>query len=129
MNELEREASRWLLKAGEDLLAARLLLGADPPLGEPAAYHCQQAAEKLLKGVLIRHGAEPERTHDLARLAARVASAEPGLAEAAAAVAPLTSWSVITRYPDQDDVDPVTPEEVEVALRAVEALRGAIGSP
>ena len=43
------EAKAWLAKADEDLAAIRACLDAERPLLGIAAYHCQQAAEKLIK--------------------------------------------------------------------------------
>lgn len=40
----------WLLKARGDLRGAEVDLGASSPLTGDAAFHCQQAAEKTLKG-------------------------------------------------------------------------------
>ena len=40
------EALRWLGKAAEDLAAGRLL--ADAGMHDPAAFHAQQALEKVL---------------------------------------------------------------------------------
>jgi HEPN domain-containing protein len=42
----------WLRKAEGDLRAAAVDLGADPPLVDDALFHCQQAVEKALKGLL-----------------------------------------------------------------------------
>jgi HEPN domain-containing protein len=71
--EVTRETvDAWLGKATADLAAARLLLDArdlDPGL---AGYHAQQAAEKALKAILVQHGSEVLRTHDLERLRVRV---------------------------------------------------------
>ena len=41
---------RWLTRAGTDLRAARHDLAAVPPILDDAVFHCQQAAEKALKG-------------------------------------------------------------------------------
>lgn len=49
------EADEWITKAEEDLAAARRLLQ-DDPLPTPAAFHCQQAAEKALKAFLVARG-------------------------------------------------------------------------
>lgn len=64
------EARRWLLIVDEDLdvatAAARLSrLGA-------SAYHVQQAAEKLIKALLVLAGEPFRHTHDLDDLAARL---------------------------------------------------------
>ena len=37
----------WLHKAAGDLRGAEVDLAANPPLTEDAAFHCQQAAEKV----------------------------------------------------------------------------------
>jgi HEPN domain-containing protein len=51
MDEAKKELlSSWLLKSWHDLGAARLLANADPPFRDVAIYHCQQAAEKAVKG-------------------------------------------------------------------------------
>lgn len=60
------EARPWFVKAEHDLRAADVLLAATPPLLGEAAYHCQQAAEKSLKGFLSWHDIPFSKTHDLA---------------------------------------------------------------
>ena len=44
------EALEWLAKAAEDLASARVLIDAGHP--GTALFHCQQSAEKCLKGFL-----------------------------------------------------------------------------
>src|SRR5262249_25944565 len=63
-------ARRWLERAERDLAVARLTLTAAPPLLEMSAYHAQQAAEKALKGFLVRHGQAAPKVHDLVPLLA-----------------------------------------------------------
>ena len=46
----------WLTKARHDLASARLLGSGSSPVLDTAIYHCQQAAEKALKGFLLYHG-------------------------------------------------------------------------
>lgn len=45
----------WLGRAATDLRAAALDLGADPPILEDLVFHCQQAVEKAMKGLLAWH--------------------------------------------------------------------------
>ncbi len=69
--QLTRE---WLTKALHDLQTARITAQApDGPL-DTAIYHCQQAAEKSLKGWLTSGNIPFERTHDLRRLIRQAAS-------------------------------------------------------
>jgi HEPN domain-containing protein len=57
----------WLRYAKADLALAQVPLPAGS-LYELLCFHAQQAAEKSLKAVLIQHGIEPPRTHNLETL-------------------------------------------------------------
>src|ERR1700733_4605054 len=59
----------WLRHAGDDARIARGCLDLAPPAHGGAAYHCQQAVEKLLKGFLVLADIDFRRTHDLDTLA------------------------------------------------------------
>ena len=62
MDEAKRElVHNWLLKASHDLAAARVLAQGDQPILDVAIYHCQQAAEKALKGFLVYRDVPIER--------------------------------------------------------------------
>jgi HEPN domain-containing protein len=67
-----REARRWVARADLDAAAAARLLTGSRPLPAVAAFHCQQAAEKLLKAALVYGRVRPRKTHDLAALADEV---------------------------------------------------------
>ncbi len=120
------EALRWVTKAGQDRRSAVLMLGDDPPLLDPAAYHCQQAAEKLLKALLVAAGAAIPKSHDLQRLAALVEPLFPALHAAVAPVTDLTPWATATRYPDLEGDLGVTAEDVREALAALDTLHDAV---
>jgi HEPN domain-containing protein len=122
------EARRWLAKAIEDSRSAEALLGIEPPLLDPAAYHCQQAAEKMLKALLAAAGAAIPKVHDLQRLAALVLPHHPLLAGEIARVTDLTPWGTATRYPDLDCDLGVMPEDIRDALITLERLRSAIAA-
>jgi HEPN domain-containing protein len=84
-----------------------------PALGV-AAYHCQQAAEKLVKGLLVVAGAEFPRTHDLAELAGRALPLYPDLIPLLEAIGPLMVWSVAYRYPGIEEDDEPEPGEADL---------------
>lgn len=66
-NEVIKE---WLDFADMDFMTARHLYeNMYPKPLEIICYHCQQAVEKLLKGVLISKGVIVKKTHDLGLLA------------------------------------------------------------
>jgi HEPN domain-containing protein len=58
----------WLDKASEDLAAGDLILKGTIPSYGTVSFHAQQAAEKALKALLIRHQIEFGRTHNLTEL-------------------------------------------------------------
>lgn len=78
-------ALRWLSVGVEDLHIARLCLDAAEPSPAGSAYHCQQAAEKLIKGLLVLADVPFTKTHDLGRLGTLAAPAYPQQAEQFAA--------------------------------------------
>lgn len=65
--ELE-EVRAWILRADHDRLAAKLGLQQSPPLSDIAAFHAQQAVEKLLEAFLVFKGVQFKKVHDLAQL-------------------------------------------------------------
>jgi HEPN domain-containing protein len=59
MDEAKRElVQSWLTKAQHDLAAARKLSDEPDSYLDTAIYHCQQAAEKVIKGFLVFHDRE-----------------------------------------------------------------------
>lgn len=92
-------ARDWKAKADGDLRSARTLLGLDPPETDAVAFHCQQAAEKYLKALLVAVGVEPPRTHDLGVLRELASDKFPEIADLQEACEYLTPLAVQTRYP------------------------------
>lgn len=119
----------WLAKADNDLDSVRRAMNPDPDTNnESAAYHLQQAAEKLLKVALGHEGIPYPRGsagHDLQVGADRLPSGHP-LLPAAQALAPYTPWATAYRYPDDDPATAVpvpTDEQIETARRIVTDFR------
>jgi HEPN domain-containing protein len=74
----------------------------------------QQAAEKLVKALLVL-AAEPfRRTHDLDDLAARLLPVYPQFGRQAEAVRRLSIWGIAYRYPSLEDVPEPLPEVEEL---------------
>jgi len=66
MNEL---TSEWINKAENDFLTARVVINQiAEPLPDIACFHCQQYAEKYLKGFLTEHKIEFPYKHMLVPL-------------------------------------------------------------
>jgi HEPN domain-containing protein len=116
---------RWLDAADEDLRAARLcLVGADAARAS-AAFHCHQAVEKLLKGLLVDLGIAFRKTHDLSELTASASAVQPWIDLEYADLRSLTPWSVAYRYPSvEEDVEvPPSVERLEAALERIGRFR------
>jgi HEPN domain-containing protein len=76
------EALRWLARADDDVKVIEVLIAQESPLLLPAAaVHCQQAAEKMAKAVLIASNVAPPRIHNIKRLSALVAAMHVELAK------------------------------------------------
>jgi HEPN domain-containing protein len=115
MDEAKLElVQSWLRKASHDLAAARLLAKGDPPLLDVAMYHCQQAAEKALKGYLVFWDQRPVKSHDLGELLDQAVPIEPVFDTWRDAANRLTPLATRYRYPGEAE-DP-TFEEFEEAL-------------
>lgn len=116
--------SQWLAKAQEDLDVARHLIRGDIPYPNAAAFHCQQAAEKLMKAVLVKYQVVFPKTHDLEELLRLVSTVDRSLASALDDIGELNPYSVEYRYPG--DAPDVTPEEAKTALDIATSARGLI---
>ena len=104
-------ATRWLVKVRSDLDSAfNCTYGPRPTLGD-AAYHVQQAAEKLLKAVLVAEAINPPLTHNLATLVRALPDEHP-VASALAAFVRFTPYATQFRYPTDSDPEalPTTDE-------------------
>ncbi len=93
-------------------MAARNCVDGPHYLAEIAAYHCQQAAEKLVKAVLIYRGIEPAKSHDIDALVSRLPPADP-IRPVLAPLGRFTPYAVAFRYPGED-LDPSPPERNEI---------------
>ena len=110
---------QWLAKAAADFGAAAELSAQGGRFREIVAFHCQQAAEKYLKALLVRHQAEFPKTHDIATLLDRVATVDENMAESLRDAEMLTPFGVEVRYPgDAPEIPPGGEiEAIDVARR------------
>lgn len=116
--EMAEIARQWLVKARNDLDTARQLAALPDGHLDTAIYHCQQTAEKVLKGFLAAHAQAPPRTHDVERLISLASVIEPTLSPWASDAAMLTPLATAYRYPgDSEWLEPLRPE-FDDALKA-----------
>jgi HEPN domain-containing protein len=123
MDESKRELVReWLVRADPDLRSARVLASLADPLLDTAIYHCQQAAEKSVKGWLQSNDDPFPKTHDIEDLVERSASINRDFNQFTAAAAVLTPYASAFRYPGGFDEPMPSREEFDEALKHAHAL-------
>jgi HEPN domain-containing protein len=106
----------WVAKAQNDLLNIRNNLDAEQVPWDTICFHAQQAAEKMLKALLVSCGQTVSRTHDLVALLAEVVAAGEALGDLEDDCRLLSPYAVMLRYPGV----PGEPSEQE-GRRAVNA--------
>ena len=105
----------WLLKAANDMRAAEVDLGAEPPLIEDALFHSQQAAGKALKAFLTLHNVPFRKTHNLEEIGEVCLSIDQSLKNGIDEAVPLTEYAWAFRYPG--NIISVDSTEVQTALK------------
>jgi HEPN domain-containing protein len=118
------DTAAWIRRAELDLRAAEVDLATDPALLGDAAFHCQQAAEKTLKGFLTWHDAPFRRTHDLAEIGQQCISLDMSIEATCRRAERLTSYAWTFRYPG--DVEEPARDEVEDALALAREVYDAV---
>jgi HEPN domain-containing protein len=94
-------ARQWLAKAENDLLNADNNLKSEIVPYDTVCFHCQQAAEKLLKAYLVARGVRPPFTHDLLLLLEEVLPHRADAEMLRDDLALLMPYAVGVRYPDE----------------------------
>ncbi|MBM3746669.1 MAG: HEPN domain-containing protein [Acidobacteria bacterium] len=122
--ELLAETRAWLSKAAADLRAAQAMRELDPPLLEAAVFHCQQAAEKALKGFLTWHQVSFRKTHNLEEVGEQCLRLDPSLKAEIDRAAPLTEYAWKFRYPG--DPGAPTSEEADEAIACACQVHAAV---
>jgi HEPN domain-containing protein len=120
MDNKDELVQNWLIKAQHDLLAAKKLSIEPEIYADIAIYHCQQSAEKAVKGFLILQNQEFPRTHDIRLLIQLAIRIDPNFENYQETSEILTPYATEFRYPS--DVMEPNPEELEDALIKSEEL-------
>ena len=113
------------LKAAErDLAGVERLL---PDLPDLAAFHAQQAVEKLARAVCLHEGLPDLRTHDIARITEQLAPEHP-LRTSFTKLDRLTGAATAWRYPNAEGEFPKPPEarEIRAALKQIKSTHAEI---
>jgi HEPN domain-containing protein len=121
MSDLKKEiAEKWFTKAKHDLESAKILSQSSPLILDTAVYHCQQAAEKAVKGYLMFKGQEAMKTHDVGQLIRQAMKFDLEFSKWQDIADLLTPYATAYRYPGE--VSEPTLEEAQEAIRSAESL-------
>ncbi|MDQ2101388.1 HEPN domain-containing protein [Azospirillum isscasi] len=114
----------WIATVDEDIRAVELCLASDRPAIKAATYHCQQAAEKLVKAVLVSLNIDFSKTHDIDSLIMRIPAGEPARGPLCV-LGKFTAYATLYRYPGEasDVSDDPTLEEAASWLSEIQAVR------
>lgn len=115
------DTKAWLVKAHRDLGAAELFLDQADPFLDMAVYHCQQAAEKALKGFLFWHDVPFRKTHNLLELLDQCVVLDETLNVLKETAQRLTPFAAEFRYPS-DLLEPPLADAQDAFARASTVL-------
>ena len=98
----ESDVKEWLRYADMDILSANHLneIQYPKPL-EIICYHCQQAAEKMLKALILAYDGELQKNHDLGLLVDELSEFVTFSEDILNAADSLTPYGVKIRYPQE----------------------------
>jgi HEPN domain-containing protein len=122
--ELIAETRVWLAKSANDLGIAEALSRNDPPFLDDVVFHCQQAAEKALKGFLAWHKTGFRKTHNLEEIGEQCLKLDPTLKDLIDRATPLTEYAWKFRYPGEPEAP--SREEAEEALATARQVYQAV---
>lgn len=119
------ETQAWFTKATNDLRAAEYEFSAKPPLLGDIAFHCQQAAEKSMKGFLTWHDVVFRKTHSLEEIGEQCLELDWTLKPLIDRAVPLTDYAWKFRYPGEPG-EPTLHEAQEALALAGEVYEAVL---
>jgi HEPN domain-containing protein len=119
--ELVEKTKAWLMKSRNDLTLAKGALSTLLPF-DAGIYHCQQCAEKALKGFLLFNNLRFPKTHDIQSLIELAEIQEPLFTSYKPIANQLTDYATQYRYPDDLMILMPTAQEFEDAIQNAETI-------
>lgn len=113
-----QEHEKWLAIAKEDLGVAKLSLSAE--YFSTIAYHCQQCAEKALKGYLSFKGEPITKTHDLGKALEQCIKFDKNFEKLYESIRELNPFSTKFRYPSEFDIPDL--KDAQLAIKQAETV-------
>jgi HEPN domain-containing protein len=111
----------WFSKADQDLKSAKILFEHEGDLWV-VVFHCQQAAEKYLKGYILVNTGMIVEGHNLYRLCKKAVESDKRFEYLLKDSGYLSNYYIETRYPAEDPLS-VTIKEAEECFHITESIR------
>jgi HEPN domain-containing protein len=122
----EKELKQWFSKAEDDLKSAEYLATMHYPRPEGIiCFHCQQSAEKYLKGFLFQNNVVFPNIHDLIRILELCEAVNVQFSTILPKCNTLNRYSVVPRYPDEMKI---TPEDTNNAIQYAKEIRDFVST-
>ncbi len=117
-------AKSWFTFADEDMKVAEQLLKYSEPVFRSICFHCQQAVEKYIKGLIIYLDGDFSYTHDISLLLNELLRYEKKITFDDIRVEELSAYAVEARYPDPENV--ISPEQANEAFLIAQTVKDRI---
>lgn len=123
---LKKKAGEWFRKGGSDLRSAEILIKDFQPPTDTICFHCQQAAEKYLKGYLTLNNIEFIKSHDLDYLLKLCIDNDRNFESFREIILILNKYGIEPRYPADIPIY-YSVEEAKKAIDLTEEFIGFMG--
>ena len=115
------DVKEWVRYAQMDYDTAKKISESFNPVPlEIVCFHCQQAAEKILKAYAILMGEPLKKVHDLVILIAQCKKYNPKFSDLDRIAVMLNDYAVIYKYPTNEDA--VIKQDMDAALENAKTL-------
>ena len=116
---MKKTTREWVKKAEQDYVFASQGRRSQVPVHDGICFHCQQCAEKYLKGLMEELGLPVPKTHFLDLLLRGLVPHHPTLRSLRRGLLFLSDFAVETRYPGNN----ASKRQMVAALRWAERVR------
>ncbi len=121
MNDKADRVKDWFFQADQDLGSAIVIFQHIPTYFETVAFHCQQAVEKYIKGLLVFFDSSFKKTHDLVFLLELLADKTDISEDLYSKALSMEGFGVDIRYPNHKIY--LTKEELENTIKIAQEFR------
>lgn len=115
-----KEMEEWFKIAKEDYESAIFLTNMNKKPLEVICFHCQQSAEKDLKGFLVKKDIKIKRTHNLEMILKSCIEIDPKFKKLIKNCIRLRDYAVELRYPYRLEINE---KIMEIALKDAELIK------